>query len=100
MAALPYWSWLLAGIIITFISWHAEMPLFFWIGIAFIAFGIARTIIVHTTKGKKTTTPHKTAHPTTTSRETHPAHKYYRCTCGNPVRTTDNFCSNCGRKLR
>jgi hypothetical protein len=28
------------------------------------------------------------------------AHHYYRCACGHPVRATDVFCSQCGRRLR
>jgi ABC-type nickel/cobalt efflux system permease component RcnA len=108
MAALPAWSWLFVGLAIAGTAWYVEMPLFFWIGAVFVAFSIVKFLWELRAPAKKQParqaapahqhTAHRAAH-----QAAHPvyhAHHYYRCTCGHPVRATDVFCSQCGRRLR
>jgi ABC-type nickel/cobalt efflux system permease component RcnA len=105
MAALPAWSWLFVGVVISGTAWYVDMPLFIWIGAVFIAFSFVRFALdLKKPEGKAPAqhahqhTAHRTAH-----QAAHPqyhAHHYYRCACGHPVRATDVFCSQCGRRLR
>jgi hypothetical protein len=96
MAAIPSLVWLLIGAIVVGVSWYIEMPLFFWIGWAFIALGIAKLAIGFILGKKETKQERKTASP---AAQKH-LQQHYRCSCGNPVKITDNFCNYCGRRLR
>ncbi|MEM4239582.1 MAG: hypothetical protein QXM31_00555 [Candidatus Woesearchaeota archaeon] len=98
MAAIPSLVWLFIGAIVVGISWYSDMPLFFWIGWAFIAFGIAKLIIIFVLGGKEKN--EKRQAQQAAQHQHRYSHKYYRCLCGNPVRTHDIFCSYCGRRLR
>ncbi len=95
MAAIPSLVWLLIGAVVVGISWYIGMPLFFWIGCAFIALGIAKLAIGFVLGKKETKQEKKTAGPVV---QKHPP--FYRCSCGNPARITDNYCNYCGRRLR
>ena len=99
MAKLPAWTWLGIGLLITIISGYMEIPLFFWIGWLFVVIGIAKIIIAAVLREKPE--ERKAAHAVMrvpTARQ--PAHQYYRCSCGAPVRGSDTFCARCGRQLR
>ncbi len=96
MAKIPAWIWLATGTAITLTSWYADLNLFFWIGLAFLVFGIARLVTGYMLGGKETKMEKKTVQQVMPRQH----HQYYRCPCGNPVRTTDIFCSYCGRRLR
>ncbi len=97
MAKIPSWIWLATGIAITLTSWYADLTLFFWVGLAFVVFGIAKIMAGYMLGGKETKIEKKIVHEMAPHRT---AYKYYRCPCGNPVRVTDIFCSYCGRRLR
>ena len=99
MAKIPAWSWLAVGLIVAMTAWYAEIPLFFWIGWLFVVVGIAKFIIGYVVSEKvveRKAAQQPTRHPAAT----HPAHQYYRCSCGAPVRASDTFCNHCGRRLR
>ena len=93
---IPAWAWLLVGLVIAVTSWHVEMPLFFWLGWAFIAVGIGKYVIGFLLREKETPQERKTVQHLAPQQ----SHQYYRCPCGNAVRATDNFCTHCGRRLR
>jgi len=95
---LPTWSWLLVGVIIAVFSLYLEIGLFLWLGMLFIAIGVAKIVIRYMTGTKETSQEKKAVQQY--APKMHPAHQYYRCSCGNPVRAADFFCSNCGRRLR
>ncbi|MEM4254555.1 MAG: hypothetical protein QXR48_04200 [Candidatus Woesearchaeota archaeon] len=59
MAAIPALAWLIIGGMIIGISWYSDMPLFFWIGWAFVVFGIAKLIIGFVLGKKETKTEQK-----------------------------------------
>ncbi len=99
MAAIPALVWFLIGAIVVGISWYMGMPLFFWIGWVFIIVGIAR-LTINFILGQKETKQEKKAIQTGPVVKKHPQHQYYRCSCNNPVKITDNFCNYCGRRLR
>jgi hypothetical protein len=94
MAAIPSWGWLFVGALVTGTAWYADMPMFFWLGLAFITFGVFK-LVIGFMLGKKVTKQEKKQVQAAPQ-----AHKYYRCQCGNPVRSNDVFCSYCGRRLR
>ena len=93
---LPAWVWLIVGLIIAFTSWYTEMELFFWLGWIFILVGSAKIIIGFIIRKKETPTEKKTAQQYTPQHH----YQYYRCSCGNTVRATDQYCTACGRNLR
>jgi len=99
------------GAIITSTSWYVQMPLFFWLGIVFMAVGAGKIAFSAIVTEKEVPMVHKPAHqyarhiPQPPQAAHHPApqrhaHQYYRCPCGAPVRASDQFCSHCGRRLR
>lgn len=101
MAKIPAWSWLAVGLIVAMTAWYAEMPLFFWIGWFFVVIGIAKIIIGYVVSEKTIEVkPRQHAPATHRPAAAHPAHQYYRCSCGAPVRASDTFCNHCGRRLR
>ena len=111
MAKLPAWSWLAVGLLLAVGSWYAGMSLFFWLGWLFVIVGAAKFLIGYMLPGKEPGAPtghdirrHPSMHPVHVDRHQsrlgHYVHQYYRCSCGNPVRATDIFCSACGRRLR
>jgi hypothetical protein len=101
MAAIPSWLWLAIGLIVSVTSWYADMTLFFWLGCAFVVVGVAK-IVIGFMLGKTETKAEKKVvqRLAPVQGQRHPAHQYYRCPCGNPVKVSDIFCSYCGRRLR
>ncbi len=96
MAKIPAGVWLAVGIAVVLTAWYADMALFFWLGWAFAAFGIAKLVAGYMLGVKETHLEKKIVQQAMPRA----AHQYYRCSCGNPVKATDNFCSYCGRRLR
>lgn len=94
MAQIPSWLWLIAGIIVIAGSLYVgeQISLFFYVGLLFIAIGIAKIVLNYILRKKETKTE-KTQMP-----RTHP--QYNICRCGQYVRKTDNFCWSCGTRLR
>jgi UPF0716 family protein affecting phage T7 exclusion len=104
MAKLPAWSWLTVGLLIAITSWYVEIPLFFWLGWLFILVGAAKFLIGYLLSKKETqeekSAVQQAAHQPRYPPVRHASHQYYRCSCGNPVKASDNFCGYCGRRLR
>ncbi len=101
MAAIPSFVWLFVGALVTAMSWYSDIPMFFWLGWAFIAFGIFKLVIGFMLGKKETKSERKTIQQQIPrQQQAMQAHKYYRCQCGNPVKTSDFFCGHCGRRLR
>ena len=110
MAKLPAWSWLIVGLIVAVTSSVVEIPLFFWLGVVFVAIGAGKYALAAMTREKtpkekhlqqhvqRHQAQHQQAHHAAAMR--HPTHQYYRCSCGAPVKVSDNFCNHCGRRLR
>lgn len=101
MTALPSWSWLGVGLVVAITAWYTEMPLFFWLGWAFIIVGVAKFVFGYVTRKDESPQERKAVQRMLPpSRMQHVAHQYYRCACGAAVRASDNFCTYCGRRLR
>lgn len=102
MAAIPSWLWLAVGLVVSVTAWYTEMSaFFFWIGCAFVVFGVAKLVIGFMLGPKETKQEKKVVQRLAPAQgQMHPAHQYYRCPCGNPVKVSDIFCSYCGRRLR
>ncbi|MEM2916289.1 MAG: hypothetical protein QXT19_02960 [Candidatus Woesearchaeota archaeon] len=97
MAKIPAWVWLATGVAVALAAWYANLTLFFWVGWVFVVFGIAKLIGGYVLRGKETQREKELIHEMAPHRMTY---AYFRCSCGNPVRTTDIFCNSCGRRLR
>ncbi|MEK6942928.1 MAG: hypothetical protein AABX00_02595 [Nanoarchaeota archaeon] len=102
MAKIHWIVYMLAGFLLSSVSWkinYDKFLFFFYVGILFILIGIIKMIF---SSGKKEEKPLHHQTPQTMHRQ--PTHQnnqsMKRCPyCSNSARAHDNFCSRCGRRL-
>lgn len=97
MAGIPSWIWLAVGLLIAITSWYVELTLFFWLGWLMIIVGAAKFVIAFTSREKESAQEKSTVNHLMPQQ--HKEH-YGRCSCGNMVFSTQQYCHVCGKRLR
>ena len=89
------------GVFVTAASYkinYDKLYFFFYIGLLFIIFGVAKIVIGFINKEEKKQIPLNKLNQNQLNKI--PKQQYKRCqTCGNAARITDNFCSRCGARI-
>ena len=104
MAKIPGIIYLIIGIFVAVASYeisYNKLYFFFYIGLIFIVYGVARIVIEFINKGeeKKVNSPNMRRNQLNQVKQTL-KQQYKRCpNCGNVARGYDNFCARCGNKL-
>ena len=87
-------AYILIGIFISIVSYSINIKnlyIFFYGGMFFIAYGVAKIVIKFITGQKEQQKPQS-------MQKTHQSYK--KChRCGNIAKLTDRFCSKCGTKM-
>ena len=104
MAKIHGIVYLITGIFVAVASYeisYGKLYVFFYIGLLFIIYGIAKTIIEFINKDKKKEVNSPNIHKNQLNQFKHPLKQQYkRCpNCGNVARGYDNFCPRCGNRL-
>lgn len=92
-------AYILTGIFISIVSYLIDaddLYIFYYGGMFFIAFGVAKIVLKFITVQKE---EQKTAQAMQQRTNIH-SQNYKKChRCGNASRLTDRFCSRCGTKM-
>jgi len=84
--------------IASYIINYDKLYFFFYIGLLFIIFGVAKIVIGFINKEEKKQIPLNKLNQNQFRQV--PKQQYKRCpTCGNAARIADNFCSRCGTRF-
>lgn len=105
MAALPWWTWLGVGAMVTFVSLWADLTFFVWVGVVFIVVGIAKLAmfyILGAREEKKAVSQPSAAHPQVSPRvrEYAQSQKLLCPRCMANLSPADFFCRYCGTRVR
>ena len=93
--ALPAWSFILVGLIVTSISSYvgSKLQIFFYVGLAFLTWGIFRSLTHYMLKSAKPVEEKKIERKLEQT-------SIMACPyCATAVYTTAKFCHNCGGRL-
>ena len=92
--------YILIGIFISIVSYlidAQDLYIFYYGGMFFIAFGVAKIVLRFIAGGKE---GQKDAKINQQKMQAHPVQSYKKCRrCGNVARLTDRFCPRCGTKM-
>ena len=96
--------YLAIGIFVAITSYeisYAKLYFFFYIGLLFIIYGVAKIIIGFINKEEKKQASSSNIRKNQLNQFKQPIKQQYkRCSnCGNAARGYDNFCARCGNKL-
>ncbi|MEK6891717.1 MAG: zinc ribbon domain-containing protein [Nanoarchaeota archaeon] len=101
MAKIHGIVYLIIGLFISIASYYIKYDKlypFFYVGLLFITFGVAKIVIGFINKEEKKQSPLNRLNPNQFRQA--PKQQYKRCpTCGNVARASDNFCARCGNRL-
>ena len=95
---------LVIGLFVSIASYkinYDKLYVFFYIGLLFIIYGVAKIIIGFINKDEKKQAPLNRLSQNQLNQLRQPVKQQYkRCqTCGNVARGHDNFCSRCGARI-
>ena len=96
--------YLIIGLFVTVASYkinYDKLYLFFYIGLLFIIYGVAKIIIGFINKEERKKVAPSNIHKNQLNQFKQPIKQQYkRCqNCGNVARGYDNFCSRCGNRM-
>ena len=80
---------------------YSKLYLFFYAGLFFIVYGVAKIVIQFINKDEKKQAPLNKLNQNQLNQFKQPTKQQYkRCpTCGNVARIQDNFCARCGARF-
>jgi len=101
MAEIAWWAWIGVGLFVAVgAAWSGgKVSLFAWVGLLFIAIGIAKVVYLFVTRSKETKTEHRIVHPQRPVAPVVPQ-GFFCPRCRVTVQQTDYFCRYCGTRLR
>ncbi len=104
MAAIPWWTWLGVGVIVTGVSIFADLTFFVWVGIIFVVVGVAKLALFYMlgSREEKPVAHSQAAHPQVSPRvrEYAQSQKALCPRCMANVSPADFFCRYCGTRVR
>lgn len=89
---IPFWLWVITGLLISLVSSALKMKLFIWIGLVFLAIGIGKMVFVFALKEKKGKEK--------IIRQQAQQQYYYCPRCKARVHAAENFCRMCSQRLK
>lgn len=94
--ALPAWSFILVGLVVTFVSAYVgdKLTLFFYTGLLFLAWGVFKFGVSYLTKQASVTEEKKTERRLQTTPVIGCPH------CATSVYATARYCHMCGGRIR
>jgi Zn finger protein HypA/HybF involved in hydrogenase expression len=97
MAKIHWLAWLTIGGVVTYVSAQIgeSFVLFFYVGLIFLAIGTFSALIAFITRKKATK-----AEKAQVQAQVRPVQRYVCPHCRHPVTLQDQFCSQCGTRLR
>ena len=100
MAEIPWWAWLGVGLFVSISAAFTggQVSLFAWVGLAFVAFGIGKVVLLFVLKPRETKQEQQAMHMP--QYPMHQARALYCPQCRITVQPNDSFCKYCGRRLR
>jgi len=100
MVAIPWWVWLGIGLFVTITSAvvGGTVKVFIWVGLIFLIVGLTKVVILFVMRPRETKADQKAMQM---PQPQYQAPKVSYCSnCRVAVQSFDNFCRNCGTRLR
>jgi len=102
MAAIPWWTWLGVGVIVTGVSIFADLTFFVWVGIIFVVVGVAKLALFYMlgSREEKPVAHSQAAQVSPRVREYTQSQKLLCPRCMANVSAADFYCRYCGTRVR